>query len=369
MPGGKKKAKPESAEKKKVKNKNIAVVSDALTFDDKFTRRLPIQELAVAASDGHKPLGVELGNHPLGAIIREVRKEGQAHALGLKPGDVIISIDDARVSSCHEAAQMMFAVQRAFSMAYYLAHDAETALLKKRQPPKLTVLMLQSNKGKPPPPGLGLKLSEHPLGLRIEDLPSDGHAVQAGLRVGDVIVTLSGRVILSIKDANDAINMAIRRARDGTSNLDYLEEPLLRVTYLPRRLATLELAIIHSVYASPSIDDKFDISRSSAGSAFSTHTVGFSDFSTASAFSAASAISAAEPTDVPLEIDDEPIPDINVTPLRGNDVRESSASFSMGSASFEPQEEEEDISTDNPSINIAYNTNVTQRDEGLLSVV
>ena len=219
------------------KDGGAKAVGDALSFDDKLTRRLPLQEATIElnADKSRPPLGIRMGNHPLGAIVRELEADGAAVAANLKRGDVIVSVDGIKVTSCHQAAETIKAtVLKSLELAYYKAADAEGLLLKKRKPAKLCVLDLSATSAK-----AGLTLAEHPLGLLISC--ATDHAAKAGLKSGDVIATLAGRVVLHPVDAARIIaEYDASRVSDGTP---------LRLTVYPAKLASLELVLINVRYA------------------------------------------------------------------------------------------------------------------------
>ena len=221
-------------------------INDALKFDDKLTRRLPIQEATLNVTRGEKgeaKLGLQLGNHPLGTVVRGISRGGAAENCGLKCGDVIVTIDGLKITSCQEAAvQIKSTVLDTLEISYYKASDAEGLLLKKRKAPKLCAF----DAAEAAHERAGMTLEEHPLGLLVAETIATDPAARAGIKKGDVIVTLAGRVVLSPDYATTIINQI---ATLGSPNVG---ASTICVTYLPAKAATLELVLINSSYVSAS---------------------------------------------------------------------------------------------------------------------
>lgn len=258
----------QKAKKKKVKpasgagdNKEEKEEVEGLSFDDEMTRRLPrhVASIATTGDASARALGLlTLSDHPLGAIVRDLDAYGEAAAAGLKPGDVLREVDGVRVASCAQAIQAMDRVNEAslatastpsrvpagtIRLGYHESSDAEDLLRRKRRPPKLIDFAPSAATiGEPKAPGVlsrwsdlrPLQLDEHPLGLIITSIDASDPAHRAGMRLGDVITTLGGRM------ASDAV-----RARDLLLSFAR-ERRMCRVTFLPALAALLELVLIES---------------------------------------------------------------------------------------------------------------------------
>lgn len=247
MPGTKKKTKPTMSAG------GTKIINDALTFDSKLTRRLPIQECTIATGkgpDGQMMLGLTMGNHPLGAIVRALLPEGPAKTAGLNCGDVISSIDGIKVTSCQSAAEIFKAtVLPTLELSYYFASDAAGLLHKKRKASKHVVFDVSEAVN----PRAGLSLAEHPLGLLIKSVNIVDPAAKAGLKEGDVIVTLAGRAVLSPDLATEIFSQYASLGKSA---------PPICVTYYTSKAAALELILINSSFQSGGSSNAVDVDAS-----------------------------------------------------------------------------------------------------------
>lgn len=183
-----------SSKSKKAKQKgetNKKQVAKAMNFDDKLTRRMPLQEMSLP---GTGKLGLTMRDHPLGVMIIRIA-EGSALDSELQCGDVLVSACDAKLTGCHQASSVIRehlanGGGKPVELTYYKSADAEAAMLAKRKAPKLIVFSdLEAGTQ------IGLTIGSHPLGVVCVAIPKDLPAYNAGLREGDVIVTIAGQVI------------------------------------------------------------------------------------------------------------------------------------------------------------------------------
>ena len=231
--GVKKKA-PKSASKASTTSSKI--VNEALTFDDKLTRRLPTQDLVLKIkreTGGEVLLGIQLGNHPLGTIIRRVEPGGCAEQHGLKRGDVIATIDNIKLVGCKQAADVIRGtVIDEIEISYYFAKDAEGLLLKKRKAAKLVILDMSNQAW-----GTGVRLEEHPLGILVADMLPQ-LAAASGIKVGDVFTTIGGRCVLDVEAAYEILK-----------NSTGVDDPTpICGTVFTAKAAALELVILNSSF-------------------------------------------------------------------------------------------------------------------------
>jgi hypothetical protein len=266
MPGAKKKSKGTMSAG------GTKIINDALTFDSKLTRRLPIQECTIAVGkgpDGQMMLGLTMGNHPLGAVVRALLPGGPAKTAGLNCGDVISSIDGIKVTSCSSAAEIFKAtVLPTLELSFYIATDAAGLLHKKRKASKHVVFDVSDSAH----PRAGLSLAEHPLGLLVKS--AHATAAKAGLKEGDVIVTLAGRAVLSPDLATAIFSQYASLAKSA---------PPICVTYYTSKAASLELILINSSFqtggggSAPDVDASGGALDVSLGNNNSAVMVGFAD--------------------------------------------------------------------------------------------
>ena len=286
------------APKPKKKTARGKAVEDAHQYDDKITRRLPTKDLSITLKpNAQMPLGVVLGTHPLGAIVRELHENGRALEAGLKHGDVLVTINGEAVSGHHQAAALILAAsaaradeprivvgpstdgsppaaENAIQLSYYEAASAEGLMLKKRSLPKLMAIDLQKEtegmnaqkKGF----AFGAALLPHPLGVSCETVEKGSLAQKVGLKAGDVLVTIAGRAILDVKEATSILNASASEGRvtlpaagagsnwwqgGNGKQADHLAGPL-RLSYYPVKAAAVELVLLNSSFLGSAADDE-----------------------------------------------------------------------------------------------------------------
>ena len=286
------------APKPKKRTARGKAVEDAHQYDDKITRRLPTKDLSITLKpNAQTPLGVVLGTHPLGAIVRELQENGRALEAGLKHGDVLVTINGEAVSGHHQAAALILAAsaaradeprivvgpstdgsppaaENAIQLSYYEAASAEGLMLKKRSLPKLMAIDLQKEtegmnaqkKGFV----FGAALLPHPLGVSCETVEKGSLAQKVGLKAGDVLVTIAGRAILDVKEATSILNASASEGRvtlpaagagsnwwqgGNGKQADYLAGPL-RLSYYPVKAAAVELVLLNSSFLGSAADDE-----------------------------------------------------------------------------------------------------------------
>jgi len=149
-----------------------------------------------------------LGIHTTrGAVVARVFSGSPAQTAGLKPGDIITSVDGRPVDS-----------REAFS--------TYTATAAANQPVSLAITRdgsPRTMKVRPgePPSGLGLRILEEVAGLRvadqsksvvIEDVVRGSRSQSIGLAPGDVIVGVNGAEVHSTRELNDELSKATERS-------------------------------------------------------------------------------------------------------------------------------------------------------------
>jgi serine protease Do len=151
-----------------------------------------------------KRLGIRTAR---GALVARVFSGSPAQAAGLRPGDVIVSVDGKPVDSRE-------------SFATYTSTAASG------QPLSLVVAREGSSRTVPvrpadPPSGLGLRILEEIAGLRVADQSRnviiDGvvrgsRSENIGLASGDVIVGVNGNEVHTTRELNDELVKAVDRS-------------------------------------------------------------------------------------------------------------------------------------------------------------
>ena len=158
-----------------------------------------------------------------GAVVTSVQPDGPAEQAGIKPGDVITTVNGQPVGDTRELVQTI-AGQRAGSDAElgvcrYGEEMTITARLGRRPQGDEAVDMSQDEQPAAPPEEnrwRGARLGAVPeesagTGVLVEDVTPDSPADQAGLRPGDVITEVGRTSISNV----DEFWSAVRRIKDS----------------------------------------------------------------------------------------------------------------------------------------------------------
>ena len=172
--------------------------------------RLQTEALVIDCRSGH--LGMTICNHPLGVVVTATDPADLAYRAGLRTGDVLVTVNETRVTDHSAAARLMFDattgqhIWDSLALTYYSAATCERFLLKRRRLANLC--SLDTSQGH-----VGITLTSHPLGLLVCDINPSDLAYQAGIRAGAVLVTLNGHAVLDHREAVDVISACTERLR------------------------------------------------------------------------------------------------------------------------------------------------------------
>ncbi len=174
--------------------------------------------------DVAKGLGMK---EPYGAIVSGVTADGPAQKAGLKEGDAIIALNGDKVADSRDLARKIAAMNPAASVdAKVIREGAETTVKVQLGTfpgnEKLAKLQQGKGAGTPETEQLGLTLSVNKPktpgakaeGVVITDVDADSEAAIKGLRAGDIIVDVGGKVVSSIEEVVAGIKRAKELGRD-----------------------------------------------------------------------------------------------------------------------------------------------------------
>ncbi|WP_245296960.1 MULTISPECIES: DegQ family serine endoprotease [Rhodomicrobium] len=176
-------------------------------------------ELEPVTSDIAKALGLD---RPAGALVDTVVADGPAAKAGLRPRDVILSVDG------RDAADAQAVFYRLATKG--VGSEAELAVSRDGQPMKLKLALIAAPETTPRKltlvdgvnpfagatvanlsPAVAEEMSiEQITGVVVVETKAYSTARRVGLRPGDIIVNLNGKPIVSVRDLVDALKRTSR---------------------------------------------------------------------------------------------------------------------------------------------------------------
>ena len=168
--------------------------------------------LGVIAQNLSPELAEALGiSSTKGAVISQVMPDTAAEAAGLKEGDVIIAVDDREISDASGLRNTIGLYRADDEVSIQFIRDEEESTLRIRLKPIDA------------PQGQGQKLSARLEGVRLEDIDDQegtqgergvrvaqveqgSPAFQAGLREGDLIISVNKQPVYGLKDVEQSIS-------------------------------------------------------------------------------------------------------------------------------------------------------------------
>jgi serine protease Do len=175
--------------------------------------------------DVAKGLGMK---EPYGAIVSGVTADGPAQKSGLKEGDAIIALNGDKVADSRDLARKIASMNPNASVDVKVIRDGAETVVKVGLGifpgnDKLAKLQQGKQPGAPETEQLGLTLSANKPktpgakaeGVVVSDVENDSEAAQKGLRAGDVIVDVGGKVVSSVEEVVAGIKRAKELGRDA----------------------------------------------------------------------------------------------------------------------------------------------------------
>lgn len=221
----------------------------------------------LTADSNRAMLGVTTDEVDKGVEVQSVSKESAAAKAGLKEGDVIVKVDDKKISNPDELTKVIRAHKAGDKVTVtYLRDDKEqkaTAELGKLKgsnvymfSPKMDLGDMNFNYTMPkmamprsgmawstgggPKLGLSVQDTDDGKGVKVLDVDDESNAQKAGIKEDDIITEVDGKAVNSadevakiIKDSKDKNSVMLKLTRSGkTQNIE---------VKIPRKLKTADL--------------------------------------------------------------------------------------------------------------------------------
>ncbi len=159
-------------------------------------------------------LGARLRVEDGKVIVTHIKRGGRADKAGIRPGDQLDSIEKRKLTSMKDVLNVLAHVQP--------GHGLVMSVVPKAGPRRLYFAAVPTAPEKPTPSGamLGATLSDSSAGVLVGPLSMGGPAVVAGIRSGDVIVSVNGQgvntraqilAILNGENPGDRIDLVVER--------------------------------------------------------------------------------------------------------------------------------------------------------------
>jgi serine protease Do len=167
-----------------------------------------------------------LGLHKAeGALVAEPQPDGPAAKAGIKPGDVIQSVNGEDVKDSRDLAKKIAGMKPGQTATLKVFRDGseKSVTLTVAKMPDRTVAEnkpQREHRGSAAPLGLTLApaaavAGEGTQGVVVTDVNPDSPAAERGVRAGDVILDVAGKAVSHPSDVRDAVNEARSAGRQA----------------------------------------------------------------------------------------------------------------------------------------------------------
>ena len=144
-----------------------------------------------------------------GALIDQVQADGPAAKAGLKPSDVVLSVDGTAVKDARDFARKVAAVEPGKTVSLAIWHDGREQSLRMTVAALASEPATEANQQKRGQTELGLWLAPATgvqgagsQGVVVVNVDPQGKAAEKGIRNGDVILEVGGKRVSTPQDVN-----------------------------------------------------------------------------------------------------------------------------------------------------------------------
>jgi serine protease Do len=152
-----------------------------------------------------------------GALVDEPQPDGPASKAGIKPGDVIQSVNGEEVKDSRDLAKKIAGITPGQITTLRVFHDGseKTVMLMVAKMPDRTVAESRPSREYRGGAPLGLTLApaatvagEGTRGVVVTDVNPDGPGAERGVHAGDVILDVAGKAVNNPSEVHDAVSEA-----------------------------------------------------------------------------------------------------------------------------------------------------------------
>ena len=191
------------------------VVSKQLISTGKVTRGF----IGALVQDVTPEIAESLGLSGKGALVAEVNEGGPAATAGLRPGDVVLKVNGAPISTGSDLTRAVGLAKAGDPIKVEIRREGQTREIIVRSGIRPSEETIASNGRTPPKPGagdadegpalaaLGLRVAPDPKGqgVRIAGINQSSDAAQKGLRTGDIVLRVGDHATNSAADLKSAV--------------------------------------------------------------------------------------------------------------------------------------------------------------------
>jgi serine protease Do len=150
-------------------------------------------------------------DRPRGALVAAVEDESPAEKAGLKPGDVLLSVNGRPIERSSEVPPLVAAVKPGTKATFEVWREGAKRQITVTVGELPAEQVASAARGERAQTGkLGLALRQTDQGLLVED--ASGPALRAGIRPGDVVTAVNGKPVKSVEE----LRSAAEKANGGT---------------------------------------------------------------------------------------------------------------------------------------------------------
>lgn len=151
-----------------------------------------------------------------GALVAETQPDTPASEAGIKPGDVILSVNGEVMAGPKEVTKRISQIKPGDTVKVTLMRDGKEQTLNVRLgllPEKKTASLEDTSAKAPATFGLALAPTKDGVGVMVADIDPNGIAAEKGISKGDLILEIGGKAVTKPSDVRASIEAARKDGR------------------------------------------------------------------------------------------------------------------------------------------------------------